>query len=62
MLDPDEQRGARRGAVVIDDEGRIVDVTGREGHAKQRWLDELADQRWPCLASQTIGYDCPSPN
>lgn len=62
MLDPDEELSARRGAVVIDEEGRVVDVTGREGEAKQRWLDEMADQRWPCLAGQTVGYQCPSPN
>lgn len=62
MLEPDEKLSARRGAVVIDDEGRIVDVTGRQGDAKQRWLDEMAAQRWPCLAGQTIGYQCPSPN
>ena len=62
MLDPDEKLGALRGAVVIDDEGRIVDITGREGDAKQRWLDEMADQRWPCLAGQTIGYACAIPD
>jgi hypothetical protein len=61
-LGPDEQPSARRGAIVLDDEGRVVDVTGRTGDGKQLWLDRLADQSWPCLASQTIGYECASPN
>ncbi|HEU5072654.1 MAG TPA: hypothetical protein VFU02_00740 [Polyangiaceae bacterium] len=62
VLDSDEELGPRRGAVVIDDEGRVVDITGREGEAKQQWLDEMAAQRWPCLAGQTIGYQCALPN
>jgi len=31
-------------------------------YAKQRWLDEMADQLWRCLAGQTIGYHCAIPD
>jgi hypothetical protein len=61
MLGPDERLGSLRGAVVLDDEGRVVDVTGLTDERKKRWLDDLADQRWPCLAGQTIGYACLRP-
>jgi len=62
MLGPDEHLGALRGAVVIDAEGRVVDITGRTGAKRQAFLDGLADQRWPCLAGKTIGYQCLPPN
>ena len=63
MLEPDEHLSAIRGAVVIDDEGRVVDNTGlRIEENKQHWLDDLANQRWPCLAGQTIGYQCLNPD
>jgi hypothetical protein len=58
MLGPGEQLSRRRGAVVIDDDGRVIDNTGLMGEVKQRWLDDLADERWPCLAGRTIGYEC----
>ncbi len=58
MLAPGEQPSRRRGAVVIDDEGRVVDNTGLSGDAKQQWLDRFAEQRFPCLAGQSIGYEC----
>jgi hypothetical protein len=61
-LGPDEHLGPRRGAVVIDAEGRVVDITGRSGENRQQWLDGLAEQRWPCLAGQTIGYECLAPD
>jgi hypothetical protein len=57
-LGPNESLSRRRGAVVIDDDGRVVDITGVIGDTKQEWLDNLADQRWPCLAGRTIGYIC----
>jgi len=53
-----EKLGRTRGAVVIDSEGRVIDNTGLNPTAKQEWLDELMDQRWPCLAGQTLGYKC----
>ena len=55
---PDEKLSRLRGAVVIDDDGRVIDNTGLKGDAKQSWLDELDSQRWPCLAGQVIGYKC----
>jgi hypothetical protein len=55
---PDETLRPIRGAIVIDDDGRVIDNTGLEGDAKQSWLDKLANQRWLCLAGQTIGYEC----
>ncbi len=48
----------RQGTVVFDHEGRIIDNTGLHGFDKQYWLDSVADERWPCLADQTIGYTC----
>jgi hypothetical protein len=46
------------GDVILDGEGRLVDDTGYGGTDKQAWLDGLANQRWPCLAGQTIPYSC----
>lgn len=57
MLGPGESLSRRRGAVVLNDEGRVIDNTGLSGD-KQQWLDQLGAQRWPCLAGQTIGYKC----
>lgn len=54
---PDET-SRRRGAVVFDGEGRVIDNTGLLGAKKQAWLDELGDQRWICWANETIGYQC----
>jgi hypothetical protein len=38
--------------VVLDDN------TGLLGAGKQAWLDSLANERWPCLAGQTLRYTC----
>ena len=63
MLEPDEQLGPLRGRVVLDEDGRVVDNTGLGVEEnKQRWLDQWGDRRWPCLAGQTIGYECRNPN
>jgi hypothetical protein len=59
-LEPTEKRGPGRGAVVLDDDGRVTDNTGLDDAAKQAWLEQLAGQRWPCLASRTLGYSCSS--
>jgi len=53
-----EHLSKRRGALVVDDQGAVIDNTGLSGVAKQQWLDQLGAQRWPCLAGQTIGYKC----
>jgi hypothetical protein len=53
-----EKLDRARGAVVLDREGRVIDNTGLNPTAKQAWLEELMDQRWPCLAGQTLGYTC----
>ena len=37
---------------MIDNAGLLMDDD------KQQWLDDLADQRWPCLAGRIIGYKC----
>jgi hypothetical protein len=44
-----------RGAVVLDSEGRIVEVVG-SGYLG--YLDDYASERWPCYADQTIEYAC----
>jgi hypothetical protein len=59
-LAPTEHLGPGRGAVVLDTDGRLIDNTGLEGTTKQAWLDELANQRWPCLAGEILGYSCSS--
>jgi hypothetical protein len=46
------------GYIVVDNDGRVVDNTGIPATSRQAWLDKLADQRWPCLAGQTIQYSC----
>lgn len=50
--------GPRRGAVVLDSMGRVIDNTGLPVTTKQAWLDQLMDRRWLCLAGQTLGYKC----
>jgi hypothetical protein len=45
-------------AVVIDSEGRVIDLYGQVRGGKQRWLDSLADCRFPELAGQSIHYWC----
>ncbi len=57
-LAPDEHLGPTRGVVVIDADGRVVDNTGLTGSRKNDWLAQLMDQRWICLAGQSIGYKC----
>jgi hypothetical protein len=59
MLAPGETLSKRRGAVVIDAEGRAVDNTGlKQEDEKQEWIEQVSDQRWLCLAGHTIGYKC----
>ncbi len=57
-LGPDEHLSRLRGAVVVDDDGRVVDNTGLSEPEKKHWLKQLGDERWVCLARQTIGYKC----
>jgi hypothetical protein len=49
------------GEVVLDADGRVIDNTRLFGADKQSWLDSLANERWPCLAGQTIPYYCDHP-
>jgi hypothetical protein len=53
-----EQVNSLHGVVVLDSEGRVIDNTGLMGVAKQRWLDQLCDRHWVCLAGETLGYTC----
>ena len=48
------------GNIVLDSEGRVTDNTGYYLSAEQRqaWLDSVANDRWPCLADQTLVYSC----
>jgi hypothetical protein len=50
--------GLLSGVVSLDEDGHVVDITGMTGARKQKWLDDLANQRWSCLAGQTIDYAC----
>ncbi|HWP09349.1 MAG TPA: hypothetical protein VNN72_26585 [Polyangiaceae bacterium] len=62
VQDPPASGGAvngRHASVVLDHEGRIVENTGLTADEEQLWLEHIVrDQRWPCLADQTIGYQC----
>jgi len=47
------------GVVVLDSEGRVTDLTiSLEPSPKEAWLQEIAGERWPCLADQTVEYCC----
>ena len=46
------------GAVTLDAFGTVVGNTGPLLESEEAWIDEMADQRWPCLAGQTIEYCC----
>ena len=46
------------GVVVFDSEGRATDVTGLEAWREEGWLQDIASDRWPCLADQTVEYCC----
>lgn len=52
-------------AVVVDGEGRFVELLrmpagtpALTGSARQAWLDSVANDRWPCLAGQTVFFSC----
>jgi hypothetical protein len=52
-------------AVMIDCDGRAVELLSMSdqtplltGDARQAWLDSVANDRWPCLAGQTIQFMC----
>lgn len=55
---PDEHIGITRGAVILNEDGVVIDNTGLDPQRKKRWLDGLSNKRWTCLAGQTIGYKC----
>ena len=55
---PDEHIGMTRGAVILNEDGVVIDNTGLDPQRKKRWLDGLSNKRWTCLAGQTIGYKC----
>ncbi len=46
------------GSLIFDGEGRLIDDTRDVAADKQAWLDSLANQHWPCVAGQTIQYQC----
>jgi hypothetical protein len=56
-VDPAEL-SPRRGTVVIDGDGHVVDIPGFDSARKQVWFEQFANQSWPCLASQTLGLEC----
>jgi hypothetical protein len=52
-------------AVAVDGEGRFVELLGMpagtpalKGSARQAWLNSVANDRWPCLAGQTVFFSC----
>jgi hypothetical protein len=46
------------GNLIFDSQGQLLDDTGDTAAGKQAWLDSLASQRWPCVAGQTVLYQC----
>jgi hypothetical protein len=54
---PNWDPGPSWGNVVLDSEGRVVDVT-EFGVSRTDVVDALASHRWPCMAGQTIPYTC----
>jgi len=53
------QSGVRAwGYVVFDSEGRVTETTGLYAASEEEWLQEIAGERWPCLADQTVNYCC----
>ena len=53
------------GTLTFNDEGKVTDISTPYifgFSSKGAWLAWLANDRWPCLASQTIQYECDNPN
>jgi hypothetical protein len=48
------------GTVTFDSEGRAIDFTGPIPEYEDEWMQEVAGERWPCLANQTVRYCCSS--
>jgi hypothetical protein len=48
------------GEIVLDSDGLVIDNTGYylDAADKQVWLNSVADDRWPCLADQSLRYSC----
>ena len=47
------------GTVFLDSTGRVVNISDQLGNSvAQDWLDSVANDRWPCLAGQSIRYTC----
>ena len=44
------------GAIRFDAEGRVTNVTGFK--SSDAWWEFVADNRWPCYASQGLPYCC----
>jgi hypothetical protein len=62
---PSDFGGDYRYAVVIDCEGRAVELLSLpdqtpflEGAERQAWLDALANERWTCYAGQSVHFTC----
>jgi hypothetical protein len=53
-----DDAGGTWGTILIDSQGQVVDITGLPETYRQKWLDSLAGQTWPCLANQTYQYSC----
>jgi anaerobic magnesium-protoporphyrin IX monomethyl ester cyclase len=55
--DPSMPEGSPQ--LVVDADGKVVDNTGISStKVKQAWLESVAQSRWPCLAGQTVRYQC----
>jgi hypothetical protein len=53
------------GTLTFDDQGKVIDISTSYlmgFSSKGAWLAWLANDRWPCLASQSIQYQCLTPS
>ncbi len=46
------------GAVVLDGEGRVSDITGIDPAYEAAFMEEVASEVWVCLADQRLEYCC----
>ena len=46
------------GVVGFDSEGQATEITGLQPGREGDWMQEVAGERWPCLADTTVEYCC----
>lgn len=49
-----------RGTVTFDGEGHAIGLTGTDPAYVEEWLEDVASERWVCLAGQSVDFCCSS--